>query len=172
VTCAKSNHDRHRTHLGPIFLVLLKRSFDGVLGAPLRTTVLKIGVPRGINLPWKDHPPAGRGPGSSENMAPRTIWRESDGSNILPNHAQSRLEPIVIRFSTSDTYPTKNRKYAKKANHDGGASFVFGPLNRYVPLVKGPKKAVSGGKMVDLGGQKRKTSHLRDWRFLPFSGFS
>ena len=171
MTCAKSNHDRHRTHLGPIFLVLLKRSFDGVLGAPLRTTVLKIGVPRGINLPWKDHPPAGRGPGSSENMAPRTIWRESDGSHILPNHAPSRLEPIVIRFSTSDTYPTKNRKYAKKANHDGGASFVFGPLNRYVPLVKGPKKAVSGGKMVDLGGRKRKTPHLRDC-FLPFFGFS
>ena len=113
VTCAKSNHDRHRTHLGPIFLVLLKRSFDGVLGAPLRTTVLKIGVPRGINLPWKDHPPAGRGPGSSENMAPRTIWRESDGSHILPNHAQSRLEPIVIRFSTSGAYPTKTRKTRK-----------------------------------------------------------
>ena len=26
-------------------MVLLKHSFDGVLGAPLRTTVLKIGVP-------------------------------------------------------------------------------------------------------------------------------
>ena len=38
---------------------------------------------------------------------------ESDGSNILPNQAQSRLEPIVIRFSTSGTYPTKNRKTRK-----------------------------------------------------------
>ena len=47
VTCAKSNHDRSKTHLGAIFLVLLKHAFDGVLGAPLRTTVLKIGVPGG-----------------------------------------------------------------------------------------------------------------------------
>ena len=30
--------------MGAIFLVLLKRSFDGVLG-PLRATILKIGVP-------------------------------------------------------------------------------------------------------------------------------
>ena len=90
---------------------------------------------------------------------------------LLSNQAQSRLGPIAIRFSTSDTYPTKNRNNAKNANREGGASFVSGPSNRYVPLVKGPKKAVSGGKMVDLGGQKRKTRHLRDWRFSRFSDF-
>ena len=66
----------------------------------------------------------------------------------------------------------KNEKCQKKANHEGGASFIFDPSNRYVPLVKGPKKAVSGGKMVDLGGPKRKTPHLRDSLFLTFFGFS
>ena len=30
------------------------------------------------------------------------------------NRAQLRLGPIVIRFSTSDTYPTKNRKKRQK----------------------------------------------------------
>ena len=45
VTCAKSNHDRPKTHFGAIFLVLLKHTFDGLLGAPLRTTILQRGVP-------------------------------------------------------------------------------------------------------------------------------
>ena len=61
---------------------------------------------------------------------------------------------------------------AKKANREGGASFVLDPLNRYLPFVKGPKKAISGGKMADLRGPKRKTSQLRDWLFLPFFVFS
>ena len=65
----------------------------------------------------------------------------------------------------------RKRKMAKIANHEGGASFVFDPLNRYVALAKGPKKAVSGGKMVDLGGQKGKTPHLRVWRFLAIFDF-
>ena len=61
----------------------------------------------------------------------------------------------------------------KKANREGGASFVFDPLNRYVPLAKGPKKAVSGGKMVDLGGrnERRATFAIRFF-FLAFFGFS
>ena len=58
----------------------------------------------------------------------------------------------------------KTEKWRKKPIAKVGRLSFFGPLNRYVPLVKGPKKAVSGGKMVDLGGRKRKTPHLRDWR--------
>ena len=88
-------------------------------------------------------------------MAPRTVWRER-WPQYSAKSGSIGLGPTVIRFSTSDTYPTKNRKNAENANREGGASFVFGPLNRYVPLVKGHKKAVSGGKMVDLGGVKNK----------------
>ena len=142
VTCAKSNHDRHRTHLGPIFLVLLKRSFDGVLGAPLRTTVLKIGVPRGINLPWKDHPPAGRGPGSSKNMAPRTVWRErwlkySAKSGSIASWAYRDSIFYIGRL------PYEKPGKREKRQSRRWRVFRFCPLNRYVPLVKGPKKAVS-----------------------------
>ena len=125
VTCRKSNHDRHKTHLGAISLVLLKHSFDGVRGDPLRTTILKIGVPGesiflGGTIPME-------GAQKAAKLWPPEPSGESDGSNIMPNQAQSRLEPIVILFSTSNTYPTKNRENAKKSNREGGASFVLAP---------------------------------------------
>ena len=133
-------------------MVLLIPSFDGVLGAALRTTILQIGVPGeaiflGMTILLE----------VAQEAA--IIWLpepsgESDGSNILPNQAQSRLGPVVIRFSTSDTYPTKNRKNAKNANHEGGASFVFDPTNRPSSLLKRPFLALLRGVPIDLRGPK------------------
>ena len=126
---------------GAIFSVLLKHSFDGVLGAPLRTTVLKRGVPGESIFPWKDHPPAGRGPGSSENMAPpRTIWRE----RWLKNSAKSgSIASWTYRDSIFDlarlSYE-KSKIPKKNAIHEGGMSRLFLPLNRASSLLKGPFK--------------------------------
>ena len=88
-------------------------------------------------------------------MAPRTVWRE----RWLKYSAKSgSIASWTYRDSIFDIghLPYQKPENAKNANHEGGASFVFGPLNRYVPLVKGPKKAVPGGKMVDLWGSETK----------------
>ena len=78
------------------------------------------------------------------------------------NRPQLHLVPFVIRFSTSYTYPTKNRKFRKNAIHEGGMSRPFLLLKRHLPFAKALKKALSGGKMPDLGAKKGETSHLRE----------
>ena len=112
--------------------------------AALRTTILQKGVPgesiflgRAILLEGLQEEPV--------------VWLpepsgESDGLNILPNQAPSRLGPIVIRLPTSHTYPTKNRKFRKNAIHEGGMSRPFSPLKWHLPFAKGQKRPLQEGR--------------------------
>ena len=84
---------------------------------------------------------------------------------------QLRLGPIVIRFSTCHAYPTKNPKLPKKANHEGGASFVFDPTNRPSSLLKRPFQAHLRGVHSDLRGKNERRATFvivvfRVFRFL------
>ena len=104
-------------------------------------------------------------------MAHRTVWRErwrkysaKSGSMASWTYRDSIFDIGHLSYEKPEN--------EKNANHVGGASFVFDPSNRYLPFVKGPKEVISGGQMVDLGGQKLKTPHLRDWLFWQFFGFS
>ena len=70
--------------------------------------------------------------------APRTPSKECfrRTKKIAP---QMRLGPIVIRFSTCHTYPTKNRKMAKKMPVAKVARLSFStPPNRPSSLLKRP----------------------------------
>ena len=78
------------------------------------------------------------------------------------NRPQLRLVPFVIRFSTLRTYRAKIENSEKNAIHEGGMSRPFLLLKRHLPFAKALKKALSGGKMPDLGAKKGETSHLRE----------
>ena len=93
------------------------------------------------------------------------------GLKRTPQIEHSDVVDIMgFNFRHVATILRKTENGKKKQSRRWGV-FRFWPLKSLCTFVKGPKKAVSGGKMVDLGGRKRKTSHLCDWLFLPFFGF-
>ena len=93
---------------------------------------------------------------------------QEDQEDRPPIASWAYRDSIFDMSHLSYEYP----KMAKKNNREGGAPFVFDPLNRYVPFVKGPKKAFSGGKVVDLGVENERRPTFVIGFFLPFFGFS
>ena len=103
--------------------------------------------------------------GGSPNPCQRSV---SEGPRRSPTNASWTYRDSIFDIGH---LPYQKPENAKNANREGGASFVFGPLNRYVPLVKGPKKAVSGGKMVDLGVKNKRRATFVIGVFATFRFF-